>query len=60
MYSVTTPSNHPRDGIGTGMSQTEMTLSEDGRWYTYRYTVTTRMTRIKVGSDESHFNVSWL
>ena len=26
--------------------------------YTYRYTVTTRMTCIKVGSDESHFNVS--
>ena len=31
-----------------------------GRWrvYTYRYTVTTRMTCIKMGSDESHFNVS--
>ena len=26
--------------------------------YTYRYTVTTRMTCIKVGSDESHLNVS--
>ena len=26
--------------------------------YTYRYTVTTRMTCIKMGSDESHFNVS--
>ena len=26
-----------------------------GRLYTYRYTVT---TRIKMGSDESHFNVS--
>ena len=26
-----------------------------GRVYTYRYTVTTRM---KMGSDESHFNVS--
>ena len=25
--------------------------------YIYRYTVTTRMTCIKVGSDESHFNV---
>ena len=24
--------------------------------YTYRYTVTTRMTCIKMGSDESHFN----
>ena len=23
--------------------------------YTYRYTVTTRMTFIKMGSDESHF-----
>ena len=31
---------------------------EGGRVYTYRYTVTTRMTCIKVGSDESHFNVS--
>ena len=29
-----------------------------GRIYTYRYTVTTRMTCIKVGSDEGHFNVS--
>ena len=30
-----------------------------GRVYTYRYTVTTRMTcRIKMGSNESHFNVS--
>ena len=29
-----------------------------GRVYTYRYTVTTRMTCIKMGSDESHFNVS--
>ena len=28
------------------------------RLYTYRYTVTTRMTYIKMGSDESHFNVS--
>ena len=31
---------------------------EGGRLYTYRYTVTTRMTCIKMGSDESHFNVS--
>ena len=29
-----------------------------GRLYTYRYTVTTRMTCIKMGSDESHFKVS--
>ena len=29
-----------------------------GRIYTYRYTVTTRMTCINVGSDESRFNVS--
>ena len=29
-----------------------------GGLYTYRYTVTTRMTYIKMGSDESHFNVS--
>ena len=26
--------------------------------YTYRYTVTTRMTCIKMGSDESRFNIS--
>ena len=26
--------------------------------YTYGYTVTTRMTCIKMGSDDSHFNVS--
>ena len=29
-----------------------------GRVYTYRYTVTTSVTCIKMGSDESHFNVS--
>ena len=29
-----------------------------GRLHTYRYTVTTRMTCIKMGSDEGHFNVS--
>ena len=29
-----------------------------GRVYTYRYTVITRMTCIKMGNDESHFNVS--
>ena len=29
-----------------------------GRLYTYGYTVTTRMTCIKMSSDESHFNVS--
>ena len=29
-----------------------------GRVYTYRYTVTTRMACIKMGSDESHFHVS--
>ena len=31
---------------------------EVGEVYTYLYTVTTRMTCIKMGSDESHFNVS--
>ena len=30
----------------------------EGDCYTCRYTVTTRMTCIKMGSDESHFNVS--
>ena len=29
-----------------------------GRLYTYRYTVTTRITSALRGSDESHFNVS--
>ena len=34
-------------------------MREEGEYiYTYRYTVTTRMTCIKMGSDESHFNVS--
>ena len=30
-----------------------------GKWrvYTYRYTVSARMTCTKMGSDESHFNV---
>ena len=31
---------------------------EAGRLYTYGYTVTTRMSPAKIGSDESHFNVS--
>ena len=32
---------------------------EEGEYnYIYSYTVTTRMTCIKMGSDESHFNVS--
>ena len=36
-----------------------MKVGEDGEHiYTYRYTVTTRMTCIKMGGDESHFNVS--
>ena len=36
-----------------------MEVGEEGDYYTYRYTVTTRMTpEIKMGSDESHFNVS--
>ena len=35
-----------------------MEVGERGRLYTYRYTVTTRMTCIKMASDESHFNVS--
>ena len=29
-----------------------------GRSYTHRYTVTTRMTCFKMGSDERHCNVS--
>ena len=35
-----------------------MEVGGRGRLCTYRYTVTTRMTFIKTGSDESHFNVS--
>ena len=31
---------------------------ERGRVYNYHYTVTTRMTCIKMGNDESYFNVS--
>ena len=36
-----------------------MEVGEEGDYYTYRYTVTTRMTPycIKMGSNESHFNV---
>ena len=33
-------------------------MAGEGDYYTDRYTVTTRMTCIKMGSDESHFNVS--
>ena len=35
-----------------------MEVEGRGRLYTYRYTATTRMTYIKMGCDESHFNVS--
>ena len=35
-----------------------MEVGEGGERYTYRYTVFIRMTCIKMGSDESHFNVS--
>ena len=36
-----------------------MEVGEEGDYYTCRYTVTTRMTpALKMGSDESHFNVS--
>ena len=36
-----------------------MEVGEEGEYiYTYHYTVTTRMTCIKMGSDESPFNVS--
>ena len=31
-----------------------MEVGEEGDYYTYRYTVT---TSIKMGSEESHFNV---
>ena len=41
-----------------------MEVGGEGDYYTYRYTVTTRMTLpppptpIKMGSEERHFNVS--
>ena len=35
-----------------------MEVGEEGEYNTYRYTATTRMTCIKMGSDESHFNGS--
>ena len=36
-----------------------MEVGGEGEYsYTYRYNVTTRMTCIKMGSDESHLNVS--
>ena len=43
--------NHKNGGKGYGGGGR-------GRLYTYRHTVTTRMTCIKMGSDESDFNVS--
>ena len=35
-----------------------MELGEEGEYIPIAYTVTTRVTCIKMGSDESHFNVS--
>ena len=36
-----------------------MEMGEEGEYnYTYRYTVATQMTCIKMGSDESHFTLS--
>ena len=35
-----------------------MEVGEEGEYIPIAYTVTTRMTCIKMGSDESHFNVS--
>ena len=35
-----------------------MEVGEEGEYNNYRYTVTTRMTCIKMGSDGSRFNVS--
>ena len=43
------------------MGEGGMEVWEEGEYiyiYTYRYAVTTRMTCIKMDSDESHFNVS--
>ena len=44
-----------------GRGEGGMEVEEEGDYnlYTYRYTVTTRMIpALKMGSDESHFNVS--
>ena len=35
-----------------------MEVGEEGEYIPYCYSVTTKMTCIKMGSDESHFNVS--
>ena len=46
-----------RDGEKGGRGYME--VWEEGDYYTYRYTVTTKNDScIKMGSDESHFNVS--
>ena len=44
--------------MGGGGGEGGMEVGEEGDYIPYRYTVTTRMTCIKMGSDESHFNVS--
>ena len=48
-----------RDGENGGGGGGGMEVGEEAEYiytiYTYRYTVTTRMTCIKMGSDESHF-----
>ena len=46
--------------MGGGGGKKVWRRGEEGKVYTYRYTVTTRMTCIKMGSDESHFNVSFI
>ena len=51
----------PSKFLGTGSWEGRGYIGgERGRLYTYRYTVATRMSCIKMGSDESHFNVSWI
>ena len=49
----------PQGLLGTGrMGGRRYGGGGRGRLYTYRYSVTTTLTCIKMGSDESHFNVS--
>ena len=49
----------PQGSLGTGrMGGRRYGGGGRGRLYTYRYTLTTRMACIKIGSDESHFNIS--
>ena len=57
MFKVVDVSKHCLLGTG-GMGGKGYGGERRGRVYTRRYTVTTRMTSITMGSDEGYFNVS--